>query len=297
MTKTPLLLAASALILSSCTLAGAALGVGATAGIAASQEGGLGRAVDDAGIQIAINDLWFKYSVEAFRKLDLTINNGRVLVTGVVQNPEHRVEAIRLAWQPKGVQQVINEIRVAESTGITGYAKDTWITTRLRGAMTLEREVESINYSIDTVQGTVYLMGFANSQTELNRVVQLARTISGVQSVVSYVQVYQKSEGYVPGQPVQNQNSNTPDYVRQTYSDAPADGQGYSQNQDPIVIAPEAQYQDMSGAVDDPSRPYIVRDPVQADNLRARDMQVERVNQTNDVYSQPITRENLQWNE
>ncbi len=294
MTKTPLLLAASALILSSCTVAGAALGVGATAGIAASQEGGLGRAVDDAGIQIAINDLWFKYSVEAFRKLDLTINNGRVLVTGVVQNPEHRVEAIRLAWQPKGVQQVINEIRVAESTGITGFAKDTWITTRLRGAMTLERDVESINYSIDTVQGTVYLMGYANSQKELNRVVQLARTISGVQSVVSYVQVYQKSEGYVPGQPVQGQNSNTPDYVRQTYSEAPADGQGYSQ--DPIVIAPEAQYQDQ-GAEYDSSQPYIVRDPVQADNLRARDMQINRVNETNDVYSQPIESENVQWNQ
>jgi osmotically-inducible protein OsmY len=295
MKHTPLLLAASALILSSCTLAGAALGVGATAGIAASQEGGLSRAVDDAAIQIAINDLWFKYSVEAFRKLDLTINNGRVLVTGVVQNPEHRVEAIRLAWQPKGVQQVINEIRVAESSGITGFAKDTWITTRLRGALTFERDVESINYSIDTVQGTVYLMGFANSQRELNRVAELARTISGVQGVVSYVQVYQAKEDFVPG------GQQVAPVERQTYgSMQPAGQQNVQPSQEPIVIAPQAQYEDRSVQAvggNDPSRPYIVRDPVQAENLRARDAQVQRVNEANKVYSQPVERENIQWNE
>ncbi|MDB2683197.1 BON domain-containing protein, partial [Alphaproteobacteria bacterium] len=53
-------------------------------------------------------------SVDMFTKLDLTVNQGRVLITGVVQDPAHRVEAVRLAWKPTGVQQVINEIRVAE---------------------------------------------------------------------------------------------------------------------------------------------------------------------------------------
>lgn len=165
------------------------MGAGATVGISAAQEGGIERAVDDGVIQAKINQLWFQYDVNMFAKLDLTVNNGRVLITGVVQNPEHRVEAVRLAWQPKGVKQVINEIQVAESEGITGYAKDTWISTRLRTAITLDRDVQSLNYNIDTVRGVIYLMGFAQSQAELNRVIETARTISGVKQVVSYVKV------------------------------------------------------------------------------------------------------------
>jgi len=174
-------------MLSSCTWLG--IGAAATAGVAASKEGGISRTASDARIQIAINDLWFKYNVETFRKLDLTVNNGRVLITGVVQNPDHRVEAVRLAWQPKGVEQVINEIRIAESEGIKGFARDTWITTRLRAAIVYEKTVQSLNYSIDTVQGTVYLMGVADSQTELDKVISIARTIPDVKQVVSYMKV------------------------------------------------------------------------------------------------------------
>ena len=177
----------SAFILPGCSALGVATGAGATAGVAAAQEGGLSRAISDAQIQIAINDLWFRHDVDMFRKLDMTINQGRVLLTGVVQDPEHRVEAVRLAWQPKGVKQVINEIRVAESDGLMGFARDSWITTRLRTSMTFDSDVQSINYSIDTVQGTIYLMGVAQSQGELNRVMELARTIPDVNQVVSYV--------------------------------------------------------------------------------------------------------------
>jgi len=187
MVRTSSLAFLSVIVLSACSPLGIATGIGASAGIAASQEGGLSAAVDDARIQIAINDLWFKYDVETFRKLDLTINQGRVLVTGVVQDPENRVEAVRLAWQPRGVKQVINEVRVAESAGILGYAKDTWITTRIRAALTFDREIESVNYSIDTVQGTVYLMGFAQNRQELNRVIEISRVVNGVNGVVSYV--------------------------------------------------------------------------------------------------------------
>ena len=154
-----LLLLASALFLSSCSTVGMATGAGATVGVAAASEGGLKGTWDDFTIQAQINELWLSHDFEMFRKLDLTVNQGRVLITGVVQNPEHRVEAVRLAWQPNGVQQVINEIKVADSDGVIGFAKDTWIATRLRTAITLNRDVQSINYNIDVVQGTVYLMG------------------------------------------------------------------------------------------------------------------------------------------
>ncbi len=175
------------LSLSSC--AGMIAGVGATVGAAAVQEGGLSRAASDARIQADINERWFSYNVNMFAKLDLTVNQGRVLITGVVQDPEHRVQAVRLAWQPNGVVQVINEVKVADSEGIVGFAKDAWISGKIRAALIMDKNVGSINYSIDTVQGTVYLMGFAQNQGELNHVIEIARTTGGVKRVVSYVKL------------------------------------------------------------------------------------------------------------
>lgn len=189
MKKRILVLCFLTLILPGCTAVGLAAGAGATAGVAAAQEGGITGAVTDARIRATINDLWFRYDLETFAKLNLTVKQGRVLITGIVQKPESRVEAVRLAWQAKGVKEVINEIRIAQSSGITGFARDTWITTRLRTELTFAKDVMSINYSIDTVQGTVYLMGVARNQRELNLVTQIARTIPDVKQVVSYVRL------------------------------------------------------------------------------------------------------------
>lgn len=183
-----LLLCFSVLLLSpGCVALGVA--TGAAVGASSAREGGIKGTFKDAEIKALIQDGWFQYDLETFAKLNLTVTQGRVLVTGVVQKPEQRVEAIRLAWQPEGVDQVINEIQVAESEGFQGYARDTWITTRLRTALTFDKEIQSINYSIDTVHGTVYLMGVAQSQEELDAVIENARTIANVKRVVSYVKM------------------------------------------------------------------------------------------------------------
>lgn len=193
MIKTPYtiaLLSLAALTLQGCTVGGALVGAAATTGIAAAQEGGINRAWSDAKIQAQINELWLREdTTHIFRKLDLTVNQQRVLITGVVQNPQHRVDAVRLAWKPKGVKQVINEIQVAKSKGITGFVRDTWAATRLRTAITVDRDVQSINYNIDVVQGIVYLMGVAQTRAELNRVIETARTIPDIKQVVSYVKL------------------------------------------------------------------------------------------------------------
>ncbi len=190
MNKNLLLVASLSLsvgVLSSCTPVGVAVGAGASLGIASQQEGGITSAADDVRIKAMIGDKWFKYKVDTFSKLSTTVDQGRVLITGVVQNPDDRVEAVRLAWQVEGVKQVINEIRVADSEGLPGYVRDKWITTRLRTQLTFEKNVSAVNYSIDTVQGTVYLMGVARNQAELDHVIGIARTIPNVKEVVSYV--------------------------------------------------------------------------------------------------------------
>lgn len=175
--------------LGACSTLGLATSAGAVGGIAAAREGGLTQSARDARIKLEINDLWLKYDFDAFRKLGSTVEQGRVLVTGVVQNPDHRVEAIRLAWQPEGVVQVINEVRVENSDGITGFARDKWITGNLRAKLIFDREVQSINYTIDTLQGVVYLMGIAQDQAELNKVITHARNTNYVKQVVSYVKM------------------------------------------------------------------------------------------------------------
>jgi osmotically-inducible protein OsmY len=165
------------------------IGAGAAIGVSAAQEGGIPAAAGDMHIRAGIKDAWFKYNLETFAKLNLTVNQGRVLITGVVQNPEQRVEAVRLAWQVEGVKQIINEVRVAEGAGLSGYVRDQWIATRLRTALLLEREVQSVNYSIEAVQGIVYLMGVAQNRAELEQVMEIARSLPHVKQVISYVKL------------------------------------------------------------------------------------------------------------
>lgn len=184
-----LILLSSAALLPACGPLGLAAGAGATVGIASTREGGVKGSATDFRIRSQINDLWFKSNVKMFSKLNLSIDQGRVLITGIVQDPEHRIEAVRLAWQPRGVKQVINEIRVADTAGLPEYVSDTWITTKLRSQMLIDRDIQSINYSIDTVQGVVYLMGVARSQEELDHVMEVSRGVRGVKQVISYVKL------------------------------------------------------------------------------------------------------------
>ncbi len=180
---------ALSLSLSSCAPVGLALGAGATVGVAAAQEGGVKGATTDAAIRIAITDLWLKNSVELYRRVGMTVKEGRVLLTGSVPSPEMRVDAVRLSWQADGVRQVINEIKIEGGGGVTGYVSDSWITSTLRTKMTLDKYVQSINYTVETVDATVYIMGIAQDQKELDRVLDYARNTKYVKTVTSYVRL------------------------------------------------------------------------------------------------------------
>jgi len=271
---------------SGCTAVGIATGLGATAGVAAVQEGGVSRATRDAVIQAKINDLWLRYSVEMFTKLDMTVNNGRVLLTGIVQNPEHRVEAVRLAWQPEGVEQVINEITVANSNGITGYARDAWITSRLRTALIFDKNVLSVNYSIDTVKRVVYLMGFAQDQAELNRVIETARTMSDVEQVVSYVKLVGDTSPSASGQTITSQQYAKPPEAanvpmaqeRINWNDAPGEAQVQQvPGQEPVIILPEPDnYPNVNGrapVLTQPRAGGATTDVIQSEDLLWSDKQ------------------------
>ncbi len=185
--------AALALALSACSTTGVAVGAGATAAVAASEERGLGGTISDTAIEAQVNALLLQHDLATFRKVSVHAYEGRVLLAGLVERPEMRVDAVRLAWQVEGVKEVINEIGVSDSGGAGAYARDAWISTQLRTKLLLDKEIKSINYSVETVGGTVYLMGYARSAEELARVEAHARNLSYVRRVVSYVRVASKS--------------------------------------------------------------------------------------------------------
>ncbi len=186
----------SVLMTTACAPVGLLVGAGATVGTAASKEGGLSQSVSDKRITLYIQDAWFRYDTSMLRKLNVTSTEGRVLLTGIVQNSQARVDAVRLAWQAPGVKQIINEIKVEGSEGLSGYSRDKWIAAQLRSKLVFDKDIESINYTTETVGGIIYIMGVAQNQAELDRVMGYARSIRYVKDVVSYARVIDQNGGY-----------------------------------------------------------------------------------------------------
>ena len=179
------LLLAGSLSLSGC--AELLIGAAATTGVAIAEERSVGDAVDDLTIRTELNHLFFRDDVELFGDVSFSVIEGRVLLKGSVPTPDDRIRALRLAWQAAGVREVINELQVADDSGILDYARDTWISAQLKGKLLVDGDVLSINYSVETVNGTVYLLGIAQDEAELTRVTEHARSIEDVKRVVSHV--------------------------------------------------------------------------------------------------------------
>ena len=169
--------------------AGVAVGAGATAVTATQKEKGVKAVLSDAEIRIEINHLWFQASEVIFTEINLQVQEGRVLLSGSVENPEHRLEAVRLAWQAEGVLEVINEIEVGDTSTVVDYTRDSAITVQLESKLLFDSEIRSINYSIETVNQIIYLMGIAQSQAELDRAIGHAKDIPYVLRVVNYVRL------------------------------------------------------------------------------------------------------------
>ena len=163
------------------------LGAAATTGLAVAEERSVGDTIDDLTIRGELNHLFFQDDVQLYQDVSFSVIEGRVLLKGSVRTPEERIHALQLAWQAEGVREVINEIQVTDNSGILDFARDTWISTQLKAKLLLDGDVLSINYSVETVNGTVYLMGIAQDEAELKRVMDHARVIDDVKRVVSHV--------------------------------------------------------------------------------------------------------------
>lgn len=167
----------------------ALIGGGVYAVSKATSERGISGTVSDGQIQASINKLWWDNDADLMKRMDLSVQEGRVLITGNARDADQKMAASRLAWQAKGVQEVINEAGIADKSSLGDEARDTWISTQLRTILTFDGDVAGRNYTIQTMNGVVYLMGYARNQAELDRVTNHASNVRGVNKVVSYARV------------------------------------------------------------------------------------------------------------
>ncbi len=175
--------------LGACDPVSLGVGVGAAAGVGAYEERGLKGVARDTAIEARILKLWLQDKPEIAAKVSVEVYQRRALITGIVPSEEMRADAIGMAWKADGVKDVLNEIIVGKSSSLGELARDTAITAELKSKLTFDEEVQAVNYAVETVRGTVYLIGIAQNQAELDRVIAQARRISYVKRVINHVKI------------------------------------------------------------------------------------------------------------
>ena len=159
------------------------------AGYAANQERGVGGVAGDFTIKTNIQNAWLQANPKLQGDIGVTVYEGRALLTGKAPTPEMKAEAQQLASGVKGVRAVYNEIEVAPSETVWSSAKDAWISSQVRSGLIFNSHIRSDNYTVETVDRSVYLIGSARSQVELDAATNVARYVPGVKRVVSYVEI------------------------------------------------------------------------------------------------------------
>lgn len=178
------------------------LGAAGGAGYEANDERGVHGGVDDFAIKSNIQKAWAQAN-PLLGTLNINVYEGRVLLTGAAPTPESKAQAAEIAGRVPGVRAVYNEIELTTPETAWADAQDTWIGSRLRTELAFTPDIRSSNYTIETVNGSVYLIGSARSQAELDNATSIARNIPDVKRVVSYVEIR-------PGVPVAQQQPLAP---------------------------------------------------------------------------------------
>lgn len=163
------------------------MGGATTVATSASEERGVKGVFSDTQIKAHLQAKWMDKRPELVMATNVVVRQGRVLITGELETTEQQIDAVRYAWQVPGVKEVVDETTVGKTSSFQQYARDSWITTQLKTKILNDNDIRSLNYNAHTENGTVFLMGIAQNQQELDKVINYARHIGGVRKVTSYV--------------------------------------------------------------------------------------------------------------
>ena len=154
---------------------------------AAAKEKGLATSINDNLIKTKISNLIFKLDKNLISNTRIFVNNGSVLITGKVKNPNDKIEFTKVAWTVRGVNEVNNEIQITDTSLIKNVARDVASMGEIRARIMQDKGINSLNYSIDVVNDKVYLSGVASSKEEMLLVKNHASSARFVKEVYNYI--------------------------------------------------------------------------------------------------------------
>ncbi len=151
-----------------------------------TEERSFGDALGDVNARTDLNARLLAEEPALFANVATSVIEGRVHLSGTVPTNEDRLTATRIAWGTPNVKEVVNDIEVTNEGDLLDTVRDRWINTQVRARILTDAAIKDINYTINTQNRTIYILGIAQDQAELDRVLAHARSIPEARRVVNY---------------------------------------------------------------------------------------------------------------
>ena len=147
----------------------------------------VGTQIDDSIMEKSLSAKILLLDKSYFLSVKSKVLDGRIFLTGKVDNPEEKLKLTKLAWETQGVRSVRNDIKIKEEFNFKQSAKDLLITSQLRTALIINKEIKATNYQIDTYKRKIYIYGIAIKPGEKDMVVKEAKEILDVIDVIASI--------------------------------------------------------------------------------------------------------------
>ena len=147
----------------------------------------VGTQIDDSIMQKNLSARIILLDKSYFLSVKSKVLDGRIFLTGKVDDPEEKLKLTKLAWETEGVRSVRNDIKIKDQFNLQESAKDLLITSQLRTALVLSKSIKATNYQIDTYQKKIYIYGIAMNADEKELVINEAREILDVRDVIASI--------------------------------------------------------------------------------------------------------------
>ena len=147
----------------------------------------VGTQIDDSIMQKSLTAKILLIDKNYFLSVKSKVLDGRIFLTGKVDNPEEKLKLTKLAWETTGVRSVRNDIKVKEEFNFKQSAKDILITSQLRTALIINRNIKATNYQIDTYKKKIYIYGISMTEDEKNEVISEAKEILDVEDIIASI--------------------------------------------------------------------------------------------------------------
>jgi len=147
----------------------------------------VGTQVDDSIMQKNLTARTLLMNKKYLLQIKIKVLDGRIFLTGKVDNPEEKLKITKLSWETDGVRSVRNDIKIKEEFNFKQSAKDILITSQLKSAMIFNKKIKATNYQIDTYKKKIYVYGIALTSEEKDEVIKEAKEILDVEDVIASV--------------------------------------------------------------------------------------------------------------